>query len=55
MKRLFVIANQLPIEIRKIKNKFHIQAGGEREKSGLTDFYDGFDTRWIGLTGIENY
>ncbi len=55
MKKLFVVANQLPIEIRKIKNKFHIQAGGERETTGLTNFYESYDTRWIGLTGIENY
>jgi len=55
MKRLFVIANQLPIEIRKIKNKFHIQVGEEREKTGLADFYESYDTHWIGLTGVENY
>lgn len=55
MNRLFVIANQLPIEIRKIENKFHIQVGKEREKTGLTGFFNSYDTHWIGLTGVENY
>lgn len=55
MKRLFVVANQLPVEIQKIKKDFQIELGDEREKSGLNDFYNSYETNWIGLTGVEDH
>jgi len=55
MKRLFVVSNQLPVEIQRIKRDFQIELGDEREKSGLNDFYNSYETNWIGLTGVEDH
>ena len=53
MKRLFIISNQLPVNIRKVDEKFQIEPGDERERTGLNDFYNSFDCQWIGLRGAD--
>ncbi|MEA1897824.1 MAG: bifunctional alpha,alpha-trehalose-phosphate synthase (UDP-forming)/trehalose-phosphatase [Bacteroidota bacterium] len=55
MKRLFVAASILPVNIQLTGNNYHIQPGDELTSSGLQDFYKGFHTQWIGHTGIENH
>lgn len=55
MKRLFIAASFLPVNIQHIGNDYHIQPGDELTSSGLQDFYKGFHTKWIGHTGIENH
>jgi len=55
MKRLFVAASFLPVNIQQTGNDYNIQPGDELTSSGLQDFYKGFHTQWIGHTGIENY
>jgi trehalose 6-phosphate synthase/phosphatase len=55
MKRLFIAANLLPVNIERNEDKFKIQPGDELTSSGLQNFYKGYHCRWIGNTGIENH
>ena len=53
MKRLFMISNQLPKQVidNNGKKEFtHISDGFD---SGLKDFYNSFDVKWIGRAGIS--
>lgn len=52
-KRLFVISNQIPVHTHRTKKGFEIEQGDELTISGLEGFYDKFNTKWIGLTGLE--
>lgn len=52
-KRLFLASNQLPIHISRDENDFHIEPADELTTSGLKDFYSRYQTRWVGLTGLE--
>jgi len=55
MKRLFIISHQLPVIVRKENDQFLVEPGDERERTGLSDFYNSNDCHWIGLTGVEGY
>ena len=54
MKRLFLASNQIPVHINKTDGRFEIEPAEEFTISGLQDFYNGYETRWIGLTGIDD-
>ncbi len=53
MKKLFLASNQLPVNITRAGNHFEVEPSDELTVSGLKDFYKRFQTRWIGLTGLE--
>ncbi|MFC2129217.1 bifunctional alpha,alpha-trehalose-phosphate synthase (UDP-forming)/trehalose-phosphatase [Bacteroidota bacterium] len=53
MKRLFLASNQLPVNIHWNEGDFKIDPAEELTISGLRDFYTGYETRWIGATGID--
>ncbi|HKK63562.1 MAG TPA: bifunctional alpha,alpha-trehalose-phosphate synthase (UDP-forming)/trehalose-phosphatase [Bacteroidales bacterium] len=52
-KRLFLAANQLPVHTEYENDKFSFEPLEENTISGLKDFYGEYQTKWIGLTGIE--
>ncbi len=54
MKRLFLASNQLPVNIIRKENDFEVHPAEELTISGLKEFYSGYETRWIGLTGIDD-
>ncbi len=54
MKRLFLVSNRIPVQIRKSGNEFHIDPSEELTKSGLQSFYKNYQTRWVGLTGLDD-
>ncbi len=54
MKKLFLASNQIPVHIDRSDGYFKFQAAEEFTISGLEKFYSGYDTRWIGLTGIDD-
>lgn len=55
MGNLFVISNQLPVNIAKGERGFKITLTDEPVNSGLGKFYRGNNTKWIGLTNIDHY
>ena len=52
-KRLFLASNQLPVTTRRTADNFEIEPSDEITISGLADFYKQYQTRWIGLSGLE--
>ncbi len=52
-KRLFLASNQIPVHTVRTENDFEIKPDDELTVSGLKDFYKQFQTKWIGLTGLE--
>jgi len=52
-KRLYLASNNIPVHIEKQGSKFEITAADELTTSGLGEFYNQYQTRWIGLTGLE--
>lgn len=54
MKKLFLASNQVPVHIDRDDGGFKLSPAEELTISGLQDFYSGYDTRWIGLTGIDD-
>ncbi|MCF8347136.1 MAG: bifunctional alpha,alpha-trehalose-phosphate synthase (UDP-forming)/trehalose-phosphatase [Bacteroidales bacterium] len=53
-KRLFLASNQVPLHTRRVNGQFEIEADDELTISGLGNFYKQYQTRWIGLTGLED-
>lgn len=53
-KRLFLASNQLPVHVSKANDHFEIEPADELTTSGLESFYKKYQTKWIGLTGLEN-
>lgn len=54
-KRLFLASNQIPVDTVRTENGFEIRQSDELTVSGLKEFYKKFQTKWIGLTGLEEY
>ena len=52
-KRLFLASNQIPVHTEKTKDGFEITSTDEFMVSGLDQFYDKYQAKWIGLTGLE--
>jgi hypothetical protein len=52
-KRLFLASNQLPLNTCKVNGHFEIDPADELTTSGLETFYSKYQTKWIGLTGLE--
>lgn len=53
-KRLFLASNRLPVSTCRVNGHFEIQPADELITSGLEEFYAQYQTKWIGLTGLEN-
>jgi trehalose 6-phosphate synthase/phosphatase len=53
-KRLFLASNKIPVHVHRNGSKFDIEPADELTTSGLVGFYDQYQTRWIGLTGLED-
>ena len=54
MKRLFLASNQIPVNIDRADGDFKFQPAEELTISGLQEFYSKYETRWVGLTGIDD-
>jgi trehalose 6-phosphate synthase/phosphatase len=54
MKKIFLASNQIPVHINRVDGGFEIQPSEELTSSGLEEFYSKYETRWIGLTGIDD-
>lgn len=55
MRRLFIASNKIPVTIERLENEFNITPAGKSTIFDLPDFKDYFETRWIGLTGIDDH
>ena len=55
MKRLILASNILPVHIEWKDRKYTIERSEEQTISGLQDFYQDFDPKWVGLTDFENH
>jgi trehalose 6-phosphate synthase/phosphatase len=53
-KRLFLASNQIPLHTYRADGQFKIEPDDELTISGLGNFYKQYQTRWIGLTGLED-
>lgn len=52
-KRLFIASNQIPVHTKKTMNGFEIKPTDEFMVTGLDMFYNKYQAKWIGLTGLE--
>ena len=53
MKRLFLIANRLPLQVNKENGKTELVPVSDGFDSGLKRFYESFDIKWIGRAGVN--
>lgn len=53
MKRLFMIANRLPLQVTEIDGKKELTPFSDGFDSGLKKFYESFDIKWIGRAGVN--
>jgi trehalose 6-phosphate synthase/phosphatase len=53
MKRLFMIANRLPLEVSDNQGEKELVPYGDGFDSGLRNFYRSFDIKWVGRAGIN--
>ena len=54
MKRLLIASRQLPVHINKSGQVYSVAPSEETTLSGLKDFYDSFDTQWIGFPELDD-
>lgn len=55
MKRLILASHILPVHIDWQNGNYQIEKAEEQTISGLQDFYQAFQPKWIGLTEFENH
>jgi len=55
MRRLFIASNRIPVDIEKSGDKFNITPAGKSTIYDLPEFSEHFESRWIGLTGIDDH
>ncbi len=53
MNRLYILANHLPYTVTRIDDKLTLTPRPDGFSPGLSRFYQSFDIKWIGQTGIE--
>ncbi len=53
MKRLFMISNRLPLQVIDDNNERKLVPVSDGFDSGLKRFYEIYDTKWIGRTGVN--
>ena len=53
MKRLFMISNRLPLLVSDNNNEKQLVPISDGFDSGLKKFYETYDTKWIGRTGVN--
>ncbi|MBT3383088.1 MAG: bifunctional alpha,alpha-trehalose-phosphate synthase (UDP-forming)/trehalose-phosphatase [Prolixibacteraceae bacterium] len=53
MKKLFLIANKLPLQVNDIDGKKELEPVLDGLDSGLKGFYESFDIKWIGRAGVN--
>lgn len=53
MNRLFMIANRLPLQVIDNNSKKEIVPFTDGFDSGLSNFYNSFDIKWVGRAGIN--
>lgn len=53
MKRLFMIANRLPLSVIKKEGQRDLEIFKGNFDSGLKSFYEAFDIKWIGRAGLN--
>lgn len=55
MKRLFIASNRLPVSIHMGNGECQINSEGRSTIYDLDEFSEKYETRWIGLTGIDDH
>ncbi len=53
MKRLFIISNRLPLQVSKENGMAELIPYSDGFDSGLKQFYESFDIKWIGRAGLN--
>jgi trehalose 6-phosphate synthase/phosphatase len=53
MKRLFMIANRLPLEVIDTNGEKELSPFTDGFDSGLSNFYNSFDIKWVGRAGVN--
>src|SRR5210317_876645 len=53
MRRLFMIANRLPMQAENRDGKMELVTRVDPYSSGLQKFYSSFDIKWIGRAGVN--
>ncbi|MCD6347597.1 MAG: bifunctional alpha,alpha-trehalose-phosphate synthase (UDP-forming)/trehalose-phosphatase [Bacteroidales bacterium] len=53
MKRLFMVANHLPLEVTRVEGKIDVAQTKDGFSTGLRNFYESYDIKWIGRPGID--
>ncbi len=53
MKRLFVISSRLPMQVTEVDGKKELGPATDGIYSGLKQFYESFDIKWIGTAGVN--
>jgi len=54
MKRLLIASHQLPAHIIENNGNLTVEPTDELQISGLKEFYDSYDSLWIGFTNLQN-
>ena len=55
MKRLFIASNRLPVSISMLNGECQINTGVRSTIYDLDEFSEKYESRWIGLTGIDDH
>ncbi|HKL66574.1 MAG TPA: trehalose-6-phosphate synthase, partial [Bacteroidales bacterium] len=55
MKKLFIASRQVPVNIIFSDEGMKVEHDDGISLPGLQDFYEQFDTTWVGHTGVESY
>src|SRR5210317_42778 len=53
MKRLFMISNRLPLQVVDNNGEKELTPFADGFDSGLNNFYNSFDIKWVGRAGIN--
>lgn len=53
MKRLFMIANRLPLQVADNNGEKELIPFSDGYDSGLSNFYNSFDIKWVGRAGLN--
>jgi hypothetical protein len=53
MKRLFMIADKLPLQVIENNGEKELIPNTDGFDSGLSNFYNSFDIKWVGRAGVN--
>ncbi len=55
MKKLYIASRQIPATISCDEGRLKIKTSDDNTIHDLRDFYNQYDTTWVGLTGVEDH